>query len=255
MWTSIKRAYADSGRIIVALPLLFALPVAAELIQHAIEYRAGMYESLAAMEAAGDDPARLGFGQLKILTLILLLYWVSRWQALRGVGGAPVLGDRLSAWLFVGVVLFALAMGMVQQFGGTWIAPFVSGESALLAMGIAFFLLSFALDIYLSAWKVGSALGNARLTIPASFRIVHGTFWWGLGFSVAMILPLMVLHYALAVVAIGLPDALLWAVLVFDSLLVGYLGLVLATTSYLIAERAAGRAGVALASEARAASV
>ena len=42
---------------------------------------------------------------------------------------------------------------------------------------------------------------------------------------------------------------MLWAVLVFDSLLVGYLGLVLATAQVLIARRATERSGVALVEE------
>jgi hypothetical protein len=246
VWEFIKQAYADSARIIVALPLLFALPTAAELIQHFIEYRLGMYDSVAAMQAAGDDPARMGFGQVKILTLILLLYWVSRWQAFRGSNAGSVLGDRRSALLFLGVVLFAVAIGLVQQFGGTFLAPLIGNENRLLAIGFAFFILSLALDIYLSGWKVGSALGNPRLTIPASFRLMQGSFWWSLAYYVLMTLPLMTVHYALAVVGLGQSDLVLWTVLTVDALIVGYLGLVLSTTTYLISQRAAARAGVPL---------
>ena len=72
MWTEIRRAYGDSARVALALPLLFALPLVAELIQHVIEYRIGLFESFAAMEATGDHSARMGFGQVKILSLILL---------------------------------------------------------------------------------------------------------------------------------------------------------------------------------------
>ena len=96
----IAQAYRDSARAALALPLLFALPAAAELIQHAIEHRAGMFDSLAAMQAAADDPARMGVGQVKVLTLMLVLYWVSRWQALRGDPGRSVWGDGRSAALF-----------------------------------------------------------------------------------------------------------------------------------------------------------
>ena len=255
MWPFIRQAYADSARIIVALPWLFALPTAAELIQHFIEYRSGMYDSVAAMQAAGDDPARMAFGQVKILTLILLLYWVSRWQAFRGTRTQKVLGDRRSALLFLSVVLFAVAIGLVQQFGGTFLAPMLGNETLLLTIGFAFFILSLALDIYLSGWKAGSALGNARLTIPASFRLIHGSFWWSLAFYVLMILPLMTVHYALAVVGLGRSDPVLWAVLTVDALIVGYLGLVLATTTYLVAQRAATRAGVGLTAAAGAARV
>ena len=51
----------------------------------------------------------------------------------------------------------------------------------------------------------------------------------------------------MAVVGLGQPDLLLWSTLVLDALIVGYLGLVLATMTYLIARRAAARAQVPLA--------
>jgi hypothetical protein len=84
------------------------------------------------------------------------------------------------------------------------------------------------------------------MTIPASFRVMHGNFWWSLGFFAVMFLPLMVLHYGLNGLAIGRPDGLLRAILAIDSLVVGYLGLVLAMTSVLMAQRSAERSGVAL---------
>lgn len=246
MWTSIKEGYRESARATIALPLLFALPVVTELVQHGIEYRSGMFVSLETMEALGNHTARMGFGQVKILSLTLVLYWAFRWHALRGQPGRSVLGDRSSAILFAGVVLFSTAIGVIQQFGGTLLAPMLPDESTLLTVGIAFFLGTVVLDVYLTCWKVGSALGNPRLSIPASFKIMHGNFWWSLGFSLAMILPLMVAHYALNVFAIGQEVGPLWAILVTDAVLVGFLGLVLATTSFLIARRAAKRAGVPL---------
>ena len=247
MWSFIKRAYRDSAQIMVALPALFALAAGTEFIQHVIEQRIGMFESFESAEATAGHAARMGFGQVKILSLILLLYWVSRWQAYRDRPDRSVLGDRRSALLFLGVVLLGIALGLVQQFGGALLSPLVSNPRALLAIGLAYFAASFALEIYLTGWKVGAALGNSRLSIPASFRIMHGNFWWSLGFSIVMILPLMVLHYALNIIAIGKAAAPLWAILAADALVVGYLGLVLATTSFLIAQRATQRAEVPLA--------
>ncbi len=245
----IGEAYRDSARIAFALPWLFALPVTTELIQHIIEYRIGLFASFEAMEAVGGDAARMGFGQVKILSLVLLIYWVSRWQVLRGRDDRSILGDRHSATLFAGVVVLGLVLGLIQQFGGGVLAPFLDA-GVLMTIGFAFFFLSLALDVYLSAWKVGSALGNARLTIAASFRIIHGNFWWSLGFSVTMMLPLMILHYALNALAVGQSFALTWAILILDALVVGCLGLVLATATFLVARRAAERASTRLAPEA-----
>ena len=159
------------------------------------------------MEATGDDPARMAFGQVKILVLALLPFWVSRWHLLRGQAGRRVLGDRRSVLLYVPVILLGIVIiALLMHFGGRLLSPFVANAGLLMAIGFAFFLATMALEIYLSVWKVGAALGNSRLTIPASFRLMHGNFWWSLGFFLAMFLPLMVVHYLLAVLPLGRPD-------------------------------------------------
>jgi hypothetical protein len=100
--------------------------------------------------------------------------------------------------------------------------------------------------MYLNVWKVGASLGNARLTLTASFRIMHGNFWWSLGYFAIMSLPALALHYALNFLAIGRPPLTLWTLLGCDALTVGYLGIVLMASIYMIASRATARQGEAL---------
>ena len=246
MWTEIKRAYRDAAGIVVAAPLLFALPVAAEFIQHVIEIRIGMFESVEAMQRVGDHPARMGFGQVKILSLILLVYWASRSLAARDGAPLRVVGDGRSALLFVLPVAWSFATALVQQFGGAVVGPYMPSDRALILLGFVYFALLFVLDTYLIPWKVGAAVGNRRLTFLASFRILRGNFWWSLGFFVSLFLPLMIAHYALNMLAVGRSETLLWAILAVDSLEVGWLGLVLAVSYYIIARRATERSGAAL---------
>lgn len=246
MWTEIKQAYAGSAKVGLAAPLIFVLPFAAELIQHVIEIRIGMFDSIQTMEAAADNGARMGFGMVKILSLILLVYWVSRKLAAMDGTRLRVLGDARSARLFFWVLALAVVMALVQQFGGALLAPHVPEGRTLTIIGFGFFFAATALEIYLTAWKTGAALGNPRLTLPASFRIMHGNFWWSLGYFVVMFLPLMILHYGLNLVAVGRPEAAIWSLMVIDSLVVGYLGIVLAAVVYITARRATARKDVAL---------
>ena len=51
-------------------------PVAFELLQHVVEVRIGMYDSLAAAQAVEDSPMRTAFGLLKVASLPA--YWVMR---------------------------------------------------------------------------------------------------------------------------------------------------------------------------------
>lgn len=245
MWSLIKEGYALSARLAAALPLLIAFPMMAEFTQHIVEYRIGMFTDVATMQAVAGNADRMGFGQLKVLSLIFLLYWVSRGLAFGRGGARRVLGDAHSAWLFAWVTLYIFGVGLVQQFGGGFIAPYV-GSRMLIAIGLGFFVASLVVDLYLTVWKVGAALGNDALMPRASVRIMHGNFWWSFGYFLIMAVPGLVIHYLLNGLAVGRPQALVWAILGFDALLVGYFGILLAAATYLIARRAAARKGVAL---------
>lgn len=245
MWTSIKECYRESTAIALSLPLLLAVPAIAELAQHIIEYRIGMFESVAAMQATAEHPARMAWGMVKVVSLFLMIYWVSRAMAFGRGGAKPVLGDARSALLFARVLLVCLALTAVELFGQGLYAPLV-GAAAAQWISILLFVLATAVTVYLSVWVVGAALGNCALTIPASFRIMHGNFWWSAGFSLLAQLPLIAVHYALNFGGVGRPAGLLWALLTLDSLLVGYLGVMIGTITYLVARRAAGRAGASL---------
>jgi hypothetical protein len=242
MWTEIKSAYRDSWTVARKFPLLFALPATAEFAQHVVEYELGMFASLEGMKAAADSGWRMGFGMVKVLSLILLTYWVSR--ALAALHGAPlrVRGDARSARLFALVLAWGVGTDLLQLFGGNLIGPFLPGRATLI-VGAVFGLALLVCDIYLSAWKVGASLGNARLTFAASFRIMHGNFWWSLGYFALMFLPPLVLHYLLNFLAVGRPPIAMWAMIGFDALTVGYLGIVLTAASYIIARRATSRKG------------
>ena len=242
MWTEIKASYRDSWIVTRSFPLLFALPAAAEFAQHVAEHQTGMFASIEGMKAAADNGWRMGFGIVKILSLFLLVYWVSR--ALAALQGGPlrVRGDARSALLFAPVLAWGMGTGLLQLFGGDLIARFVSGRATLIVGGL-FALALLVCDTYLVVWKVGASLGNARLTFIASFRIMNGNFWWSILFFLAMFLPLVVVHYALNLLAIGRAPTLIWATLCVDALTVGYLGIVLAAATYAIASRATARKG------------
>lgn len=102
------------------------------------------------------------------------------------------------------------------------------------------------IDIYLAPWKVGASLGNSRLTIPASFRLMNGNFWWSFGYFWVIFLPSLVVHYLLNGLAVGRPAVALWPILLVDAAVVGVLGLVSTASLYITARRATVRKGVAL---------
>jgi hypothetical protein len=225
----------------LACPILFAVPVAVEGIQHGIEYMLGMYQGMEAAQAVETHPARMLWGYFKASILALSAYWVIRYLGL----GAAAAGrlDPKAVRLFAPVLLWHLVWGALLLWGGGLLTlAGIEGRTALW-IGLTVYLGNFVLETALSAWKTGAALGNERLTFTRSLKLVGPHLLWGVAFMLAAILPVMIAHYALGIGAIFAGSSLVIPMLVLDSVLVGYLGALIVTASFMVARRATERAG------------
>jgi hypothetical protein len=238
MFREIKENYALAGRVVMALPLVFALPVAVEAIQHVIEWRIGMFESAAMASAVENHPARSGWAYIKIATLVLMGWWVWRFLGFAGDRDRTMRWDGFAAARYSLVLIFSAALTVLEmQAGGLLGGAFESSRHVLLA-GVGLMLAAMALELYFAPWKVGAALGRPEATLGASFKAMHGNIAWSFGLTLAMFFPVMILHYALGLLPIVLPPAAGAVLLALDSLLVGYLAILFPTTVYIVARRA-----------------
>lgn len=234
-WRTLKATYRDSIALFVACPLLALIPVAFEIAQHAVEVRIGMYDSVAMAQAVEHHPLRMGFGVLKVASLLLAGYWVPRFLAWRDPRRAGRL-DPPAVRLFAGFFAFQLAIALVQLFvlpqtGAVLLVTFLGGQ---------------IVNVLVVAWGIAAPLGNAVIGPRRSVAIMAPQLLWGVAFSLAAMLPLMIPHYAFAALALLGPRWALWPVMLIDSLLVGWLTAVLVAAAYHVALRGAERAGVTL---------
>lgn len=244
MITDIKTLYRSAWAFALACPLLFLVPVIMEMAQHVVELWAGMYVGEAGAKAAESDPLRLQFGFIKTLALLLPGYWFTRWIMFDGDArrAARVECPAVGLWS----VVFAFGAGqMWWALYGPSLAGLVGlhGEAERYA-GYGLTVAQQLLAFYLAAWGVAWALGNADVGPLKSVRIMRGAIFHAFVLWVAGMVPLMVLHYALAVVAVvWTPTAMDWALMIFDSIVVGYLALTLTGAGVLAARRAAAKRG------------
>lgn len=241
MIADIRGIYAAALAFAVACPVLFLIPVLVEMMQHVAEMQAGMYISEAGAKAAESDPLRLYFGFAKTVAILLPGYWFTRFI---------LLGDARRAgaieWPAIGLWLIVFAVLLVQLWWRLF-GPPVTGLLGLedqLATGatVALEAVSILLSIYLTAWVVAWAVGNAAIHPLRSFAIMQGSFWHTVGLMIAGIVPLMALHYGLAIAAVlWLPDVLDWAVMAIDTVVVGFLALTMAGSATYAARHAARR--------------
>ena len=87
-WQAFKATYSGGVAFLIACPLLALIPVAFELLQHAVEVHIGMYDSVAAAKATEHHPLRMAFGMLKVAALTVPFYWITRFQPDRDAGFA-----------------------------------------------------------------------------------------------------------------------------------------------------------------------
>ncbi|MBD3730474.1 MAG: hypothetical protein IE933_12290 [Sphingomonadales bacterium] len=225
-WSGIRLAYRESWAFMLACPLLFLVPVLGEVIQHIVEMQIGMYDSLAAAQAADADPLRMAFGFVKTIGLMLPGYWVIRFIAGGRDAAAARRFEPRAAALFTYYLIFQAALSAVQLF-----ALPRSGTALIVAMVAGLFL-----NPLLARWAASAPLGLPTGPI-ASARVMAIQVPWAIGFSLAVILPLMVPHYILGAAALFAPAVLKWPVLIVDSLLVGYLAAVMVAATWVIATR------------------
>ncbi|HEX8308414.1 MAG TPA: hypothetical protein VF645_08355 [Allosphingosinicella sp.] len=238
MFREIKENYALAWRFAAALPLIFALPVAVEAIQHVIEWRIGMFESAAMASAAENHPARSGWAYIKIATLVVMGWWVWRFLGFEGDRGRTMRWDSFAASRYSLVLIFSAVLTVLEMQVGRLLGGAFESSRHLLLAGIGLMLVAMALELYFAPWKVGAALGRPKAGLAESFKAMHGNIAWSFGLTLAMFFPVMILHYALGLLPIVLPAAAGAVLLVLDSLLVGYLAILFPTTVYIIARRA-----------------
>ncbi len=234
-WQACKATYSGSIAFMIACPLLALIPVGFELLQHAAEVHIGMYDSIAAAKANEHHPLRMAFGMVKIAALTVPIYWITRFlpdRDARVAATADPLAIRLfSGYFAIGMMLAAVQLFALPQTGAVLLTCFFVGQ---------------IISSLLIAWGVAAALGNRAIGVRASARIMARQVPWTFAFTLAVMLPLMVPHYALGALALLGPKALLWPTMAVDSLLVGWLTAVICTGAYYAAIRAAGKAGVQL---------
>jgi hypothetical protein len=213
---ALANAIADYFRRGVGLfwigPAVVALVVLPEFAQHVAEIQLGMFDGLDAAKAAGDAPLRWAFGYVKIAGLVLTFIAAARFWWCRTHGGRWY-DLRQIAWgrLLSGFVLF-MAIGSVTEL----VAP-LTGQKAPLAAIVIASLLSLPFLFVMLAGLFGDRTTPMKTLIARSWPwLLLLALLLPLGYA-----PLFWLHGMNHKWALGAHDAVVWALMVFDSLVVG----------------------------------
>ncbi len=226
--TEFRAVHTRSLAFAAALPLVAAVPLVAEFIQHVVEMRIGMYANPDAAEATADNAQRLHFGFAKVIALSLPAYFFFRWLH---SGGGRNFAMRIES---PAAGLFALVLALQALFA--WLSLFVWTGGP---MGIGFFVFGLIFMPLVVRFVVAAPLG-VFISPLQSIRTMAPHALFAILFPIIAMLPLMIIHYALGIGAIFVENAALkWAMLGLDSFVTAWLALVMIAAQYVIATRPA----------------
>ncbi len=194
-------------------PWLVLPAVIAELLQHRAEVNLGMFASHEAFAMLAMAPERWWWGGWKIAALVLALLG-GLWLWCRRDGGRAI-------WSRLGLALLLNAVALVPGMLVEGRVDPVTGMLGSLVVNL--------LVLPLLPYTVGAVAGDAEMTL----RTAWTRGWWpALRMALVVVAgyaPLQALHLLNHRLALGQGDALLWTLLVWDSLVVGMMAAWMAT--------------------------
>jgi len=221
---SIVDLYPRGISLLWLAPLVLALVVIPEFLQHVAEIQLGMFADRESARAVADHPLRWAFGYAKIAGLVLAFLAAARFWWVR---------DRDERWWDVRTIAWGRFLTGLLLFGGLpLLGELIEPLAGTTAKDVATWVITFA------------ALPFALLMLAGLFgdRAPSLRQMWTRGWPALMILcvllplafaPAQILHGFNHRWAFGADPALMWALMIFDSLVVGLLAGLTGTALYL----------------------
>lgn len=216
--TPIGRSIGDQFRTGLALflvaPAAVALVVVPEFAQHVAEIRLGMFDNIEAARAAAGDPIRWAFGYAKIAGLVLAFLACARAVWCRLNDGRWWDLREIAWWRFLaGLVLFGAVGSLAEPFAG--LLP----EKVIGVLRLVCSLVSMPFLFVMLAGLFGDrATGWRTLVLRSWPYVLLVLLLLVIGFG-----PAQLLHIANHKIALGAHPLLVWALMLWDSLVVGVL--------------------------------
>ena len=206
-----------------------------ELLQHAVEWHLGMFVVGDGIEAGSESRIRMGFGLTKVAAAAACTYLVPRflyqdrdWKRVRRLDKTFLRGVAVVA----GIAALGIAIPAVLAWAANVIYLMDPWVAAIWGQGLGLLLTIPFMALF--PWGIGLIAGDHAMTLRRSVRAMHRRWIWATLLLLACAIPPMVLHVALNEIAVGTSSLALGAILLLDSVLVGFIALILGSSSWTI---------------------
>lgn len=215
--------YRLGGRAVKAAPLVLAIAIVPEFLQHIAEIHLGMFVSVEQFRALANDPLRWGFGYVKVAGFVIAILAVARFWSVRSVRRTLLVPPMT----FVRVVV-----GLVVGFAVAWPFMWLDKQSLSPAINVPLQIVSTVIQGGFLIYIVGALIEDASVTPK---RAMTSLLPAGIVLSVLAAVafgPAQALHMANHKLALGQPLPIVWALMAFDALWVGLFAALVGSALY-----------------------
>ena len=216
-----RQVLTDTRAVLFTATTIVLIAFLGELLQHVAEIQLGMFATREAFVARQSSFGRLAFGAIKVSALLITIAWTARWLASRHRDSRPGL-DGPTDWFRL-IVFSAISVATLLL---VLFAPILQGRLRLVALGV--FVVAnipvsrIAMDALFAQPRQTWRQAVRRRPRPALSEMV-----------VILLVPLlMFLHFKNHSLAFGAPSAIVWALMVWDAVLVAVLAVMLGAFTY-----------------------
>lgn len=210
---AVWECYRHGWKALIAVPVLAAIAAIPEFAQHVVEIQIGMFGSSAAFHAHGNDHLRWAFGIPKLIGFLAAILLIARYWAL---------GSVRRAVLVPPMTLLRVVVTIGAAFLLAWPFDWLGKQGLPMAVNLPLQAVSLFIQAGVTIYLVGALLQDPAITLRRAYTSL-------LPAAVVMTLLLVVtfapaqgVHLANHRLASGQPLALVWALMTFDALWIGF---------------------------------
>lgn len=195
-----------------AAPLIVAIVVVPEFIQHIVEIKLGMFQSMQQFQDLSQNPTRWLFGYVKVAGTVIGMLAIARFWAVGTVRKTFLIPPPDLARLVLAIVLTWAA-----SLPFDWLATRHLPALVITAVRVISTLVQAGLAVFVAA----ALFGDRAVTLRTAFTDRWPT---ALVLALAVIVafvPAQLLHMLDHKLAIGKPATVVWALMAWDALVVG----------------------------------
>ena len=221
---ALAKLYPMGISLLWKAPLVLALVVVPEFIQHVAEIQLGMFNGGAATRAAADHPIRWAFGYVKVAGVLLVFLAAARFWWTRRTGG-DWYDVRTVAWKRFGLGFVTFMVIPLLPLLATGRVSEMAIQAASLALTIPLLPMLFVM--------IAGLFGDRETPMRDFWRRSWGWILLTVLLVVIAFAPAQWLHGMNHHWAMGAALPIVWALMIFDSIVVGLLSGITGTGLYL----------------------